>query len=174
MLTQEYLKSILHYDPLTGEWIWIINKGPTAPAGSHAGTLHKGKCSGYIEIMIDGITYKAHILAFLYMTGELPKDLVDHKNGIRSDNEWTNLREATQSQQSQNHKQESHSLTGIRGVYYTGEGTTKPWFPKKKPWKISIMKEGKSIRRRFYTKEEAINARRELMIEIFGEFARIE
>jgi len=36
------------------------------------------------------------------MTGEWPQNTIDHRNGIRTDNRWANLRAATQSQNNQN------------------------------------------------------------------------
>ena len=53
---------------------------------------------GYRIINIDGIEYYAHDLAFLYMTGEVPKGEVEHINGIKDDDSWKNLRLKTDTQ----------------------------------------------------------------------------
>ena len=39
-----------------------------------------------------GKKYYAHRLAFLYVKGFLPEYEIDHKNRIRHDNKWSNLR----------------------------------------------------------------------------------
>jgi len=49
---------------------------------------------GYLLIQVLGQRYPAHRLAFLYVTGKWPADMMDHKNGVRTDNRWRNLREA--------------------------------------------------------------------------------
>ena len=92
MITQEKLKSILRYDLHTG---WFIKTN--MPLGS------VGK-NGYLSIRIDYKSYYLHRLAFLYMTGSFPEHDVDHINGNRHDNSWSNLREATRSQNLQNRK----------------------------------------------------------------------
>lgn len=112
-LTQEYLKSILRYDPLTGLWTWLVNRGKKIKVGDSAG--HK-KPNGYIYIGIDGKLYLAHRLAWLYMKGEWPILLIDHKNRIKHDNEWFNLREATNSQNMRNTDLKINNKTGLRGV----------------------------------------------------------
>lgn len=89
LFTQQYLKSILTYDPLTGIFIW--NK-----SGKIAGGVKVGKNDGYWYIMIERVTYRAHRLAWLYMYGYWPT-LVDHKNRVKTDNWIDNLRETTQS-----------------------------------------------------------------------------
>lgn len=98
ILTQNELKSQLHYDPETGIFTWIVNKMGHSCFGKNAGS----NSHGYVQIGINGIRYRAHRLAFLYMNGEWPKDQIDHINRIKSDNRWRNLREATQQQNNQN------------------------------------------------------------------------
>ncbi|EJT0117290.1 HNH endonuclease [Salmonella enterica] len=99
MLTQEKLKSILEYNPLTGEFIYKVTRG-NKKKGSIAGTIAS---DGYIRIQISGKIYMAHLLAFLYMEGYLP-EMVDHKDRVRSNNKWDNLRKSTSSQNQRNKK----------------------------------------------------------------------
>jgi len=114
MLTQERLKELLEYNPDTGEFIRIKDSGNKWKAGQVAGHLH---CSGYVVINIDRKIYKAHRLAFFYMTGKWPKHQIDHINGKRSNNSWRNLREATHAQNQQNLKRaRGDTKTGTLGV----------------------------------------------------------
>ena len=41
-LTQEYLKSIIHYDPTSGTFTYISNKGKRAKIGDIAGGIREG------------------------------------------------------------------------------------------------------------------------------------
>lgn len=72
---------------------------------------------GYIQVRVDGKIYRAHNLAWLYTYGEFPRDLIDHKNGIPSDNRLLNLREATPIQNQQNRKTNKNNSCGFRGVF---------------------------------------------------------
>ncbi len=92
MLTQEELKQILDYNPETGIWIWKVVKSRRVKIGEKAGTIHP---SGYRHIIINGKNYSSSRLAFFYMTGRWPNPEIDHKNRIRNDDRWENLREAT-------------------------------------------------------------------------------
>jgi hypothetical protein len=50
-------------------------------------------------------------------TGEWPANHVDHKNGVRNDNRWCNLRDVTRSVNSQNQRHApAGSKTGLFGV----------------------------------------------------------
>src|SRR5438045_2733801 len=72
-------------------------------------------CSHYVFIRVDRRCYRAHRLAWLYMTGEMPIE-VDHLNLNRADNRWQNLRVATRVQNAANSPARRPSITGIKGV----------------------------------------------------------
>lgn len=99
-LTQLELKKYLHYDPETGIFTWKIFSNTQVKIGDIAGCLSKK--DGYIYIGMKGKLYLAHRLAWLYATGKIPKDMIDHKDGVRNNNRFNNLREANKSQNAQN------------------------------------------------------------------------
>lgn len=113
-LTADYLRHALHYDPLTGVWTWM-NPLPRSKMrrGDIAGRIMD---NGRRQIRLGSHFFYSARLAFLYMTGEWPKDQVDHINRVRDDDRWENLREATQSQNSYNREwaEEGEDLRGIR------------------------------------------------------------
>jgi len=115
MITQEYLKDLLSYDPDTGVFTWIKTKSNRCVAGNQAGYLMK---HGYRSVQVNGKLYTEHRLAWLYMYGYLPRGMVDHKNGNRADNRIDNLRLAGQSQQNANQKMRKDNTSGFRGVTY--------------------------------------------------------
>lgn len=122
MLTQEKLKSILSYYPETGEFIWLKKLSIRVVVGSNAGYVSD---AGYILIGIEGTEYRAHRLAWLYMTGAWPIEQIDHRNRIRDDNRWKNLREATSGENKQNLGTRSNNTSGCTGVSW--EKRTKKW-----------------------------------------------
>ena len=115
MITQENLKSILHYSPETGLFTRLVNR-QCVRAGDIAGYQTE---YGYIRIGIDGKNHRAHRLAWLYMTGSWPSEQIDHINGIRSDNRWENLREATHGQNKMNSLSPLNKC-GLKGVTRNG------------------------------------------------------
>lgn len=104
MLTQEYLKSILDYNPSTGLFKWKVKMSRSIVVGSLAGCL-KDKKEPYVIIKIKRKRYKAHRLAWLYHYGRWPTPLVDHKNRVKGDNWIDNLREATYKENRANNSQ---------------------------------------------------------------------
>ena len=117
MITQENLTELLEYNPNTGGFTWL--KRPNEYARFiHAGDKAGGPNSaGYIHIRVFGRKYKAHRLAFLYMTGEFPAGEVDHINGIKGDNRWQNLRDITRRGNKENIKRPySTNRLGLLGV----------------------------------------------------------
>lgn len=120
MLTVKRLREVLSYDPLTGTFTWLVTLSRNVKTGRVAGVLHS---RGYVHIQIDKKVYKAHRLAWLYMTGEWPKDQLDHRDKVRSNNVFLNLREATNAQNHQN-KDDTKAIgkSGRRGVSKTPSG----------------------------------------------------
>ena len=70
---------------------------------------------GYVLIKIMGKRYSAHRLALLYVTGSFPDDLVDHINGDRSDNRYSNLQVVDKSTNVKKRE------TEVRGVVKVGK-----------------------------------------------------
>lgn len=115
LLTQEKLKEILHYEPETGLWTWLVSNSNRVKIGSIAGNYNK--VIKYHQIRIFGKLYYGHILAWLYMTGVWPENEIDHKDTNPSNNKWLNLREATSSQQKWNAGKRKNNTSGYKGVH---------------------------------------------------------
>lgn len=161
-LTAERLRGVVSYDPETGVFVWKVNPS-NRRVGDECGDIKKD--SGYRLISVDCRRYRAHRLAWLYMTGAWPTEQVDHKNGVRSDNRWSNLREATQRQNSANMMRRNNK-TGVKGVIrYQG--------PKHVRFRANIMVDGHTnYLGSFKTLEAAAEAYRIAAEKHFGEFAR--
>jgi hypothetical protein len=109
------LKSLLEYDPETGEFRWLCIRGNARP-GASAGSTR----SGYRVIEIDSIPYKAHRLAWFYVHGSWPAKVIDHINGMTADNRLSNLRDVDSSTNLQNQKRlPAHNTTGYYGVSWS-------------------------------------------------------
>ena len=162
MLTAERLRELLTYAPETGLFYWKVapSNGRTV-VGSVAGRVND---EGYRKIGIDGRVYAAHRLAYLYMPGEWPKELIDHENLARDDNRWRNLRPATRTQNKANSL--PRSACGFKGVYITKKRG-------KIRWRAQIRAEGHLHSLGYYgTPEEANAAYAAAADKLFGEFAR--
>lgn len=99
-LTHARLLELLNYDPATGIFTSNLGGKGRRPIGTQMGSINK--ISGYVEVRADYKLYLGHRLAFFWMKGYWPTKQIDHRNGIRSDNSWDNLRDASQSMNSQN------------------------------------------------------------------------
>ena len=152
-LTQDALRQLFNYDPLTGIFRWKLrdhddfasdrarsaNRGI---AGKQAGSI---AVNGYVQIGIGRKKYFGHRLAWLWMTGKWPEQDVDHLNGRRDDNRWSNLRSATRGQNHQNRV--GHEMTGVT------------WHSRTKRWRAVIGVNGRQHELGMYsTPEEAASA----------------
>jgi HNH endonuclease len=154
-LTAERLHKVLAYDPATGEFTWLAKR-------------HNGKRAGWLEgdghrrIGVENAVYLSARLAVLWMTGRWPTKLVDHHNLDKSDDRWSNLREATFSQNGANRSAFSSKTVPLKGVRMAGNR-----------YRAAICIEGKMTDLGCFTTPEAAHARYcEAAAEHFGEFAR--
>ena len=130
MITQERLKELFDYD----QEGFLINKvcRANSPIGKKAERIMSNE---YRRTFVDGKEYATHRLIWIYCTGKNPVGDIDHINGVRSDNRFENLREATRAQNMQNEKRaRSTNKCGFLGVSLHG---TK--------WRAQIVIDGKRI-----------------------------
>ena len=112
-MTHDDLLRWFHYDPETGDWTRLAKQGRGIRRSKQVGTL----CNGYHTITIDRKQYKAHVLAWFYMTGEWPSRQVDHRDNSPLNNIWSNLRLATNAENGQNrHRPSRNNKSGYLGV----------------------------------------------------------
>jgi hypothetical protein len=131
-ITQSQLKAALHYDPDTGVFTRLTGKGSKSNV---VGTVPKGERHAYLKIGIGRKIYQAHRLAWLYMTGACPEGFIDHINGNKLDNRFSNLRVATASQNKQNtRKARRDSKSGLLGA---------SWHSRTNKWRAAIQIDGK-------------------------------
>jgi hypothetical protein len=161
MITAERLRELLSYDPETGVFTRLVPRsGRGARVGGVAGRV---STKGYREISV-GIRYKAHHLAWLYVTGKWPRDQIDHRNCCKDDNRWINLRLADNFKNARNRTISSANSSGFKGVSRhkrTGK------------WQANIAANGKQFYLGLYTTpEEAALVYATAACGLFGEFAR--
>lgn len=157
-LTQEHLKTQLHYDPLTGALSWLVAK-PGILAGTPINTISGDGL--YKVVGLDYKTYKQHRLIWLYMTGVLPVQEVDHRDGDGTNNTWANLRLASSSENSMNQRKRTDNTSGVKGV---------SWDTQVSKWRVQIHKAGRRYQSLHTTLEAAALAATNLRSKLHGEF----
>lgn len=159
MLSQTRLKEVVEYSKVTGTFTSKVNRNLYKIGDVYS----KLNASGYIRIKIDYVYYYAHRLAWLYEHGCWPKNDLDHINGVRSDNRWENLREATRTENLRNKSATRKSVTGVKGVDFCKV---------MRKYRARIRVEGKRIALGYFgTIEAATLAYAEAAKKLHGDFA---
>ena len=144
----------LTYDTATGEF-------------SKGGKILGGTASKYKVIRWRGKLYKAHQIAWYFMTGTWSVYQIDHKNRNKHDNKFENLRELTNSQNCQNQigSRVNNLKTGLQGVkVHKRKGGTVAY-------RAAIQVSGKDIHLGlFETAEEAHQVYMDKKLEILNGF----
>ena len=158
ILLCEYLRERFHYDKLTGQFTfkkcfhrWRV--------GTRAGHLHH---SGYRCININGKMHQEHRLAWIYVHGSIPTEMIDHRDGDKSNNIFSNLRCATREQNTSNALRRCDNKSGVKGV---------DWHPLCKKWQCRVQSGKVRVVIGYYEKlEEAIKAICSYREEVHQEF----
>lgn len=152
-LTQELVLSQLDYNPYSG---YFTRRKNGKPVGSDHG-------NGYLTVYVLGKHYYAHRLAWLYVTGEWPKDDIDHIDGNRINNSWGNLREATRSQNLINKIYPKKELP--KNIY---------WLARTARYRVKLSVNNKTIHGGYFKNlgdaEQAVSALRKTL---YGDFAKV-
>lgn len=117
-IAPEALKASLNYDSETGNLYRISNRQGGFKIGALAGYKHH---SGYIYIKVNGKTYAAHRLAWLFHYGEIPDGEIDHINCNKSDNRIINLRLSDRKGNVCNVGLRKDNTSGVKGVSWHRE-----------------------------------------------------
>lgn len=159
--TPSILREYFQYNPETGSIHW-----KKSSRNFKAGNVAGGKMSkGYMNIYFQKRTLKAHVVAYVLMTGEYPTKQVDHKDGNKANNIWANLRLATNAENQRNVGLRTDNKSGVKGVYFHKQSGK---------WTAQITVAGNMITiGRFSDKANAITARREAATNLHGDFARL-
>lgn len=137
-LDAESARAALSYDPATGSLIWrrrsdVSSRWNTKHAGKTAGFIMAGQ---YRMLTLHNKMLTAHRVIFLLQAGRWPAHQLDHINGDKQDNRWSNLREATPQENMWNRTPRPQNKTGFRGVC---------WNRKARKWEAKIRLNGKSV-----------------------------
>lgn len=115
----------LQYSPETGTFVWKERQTDGADwriktwNKRYAGTVCASRDKdGYVIITCKGKVIKAHRLVYLIETGALPNE-IDHINGDKSDNRFSNLRAVTDSQNRWNSGKRPENKSGWKGVSWS-------------------------------------------------------
>jgi len=153
-LSQKELKDVLHYNPETGVFTWLVGRGGVN-VGDIAGniaTRHSGKKYMFIGVNNRG-RFASHRLAFLYMTGSFPKNDTDHEDGNGLNNKWENLKDVTNSENHKNVKKQANNTSGTTGVRMHNAA---------KKWVARIYDDGKEVHLGLFDNyEDAVSVRKE-------------
>jgi len=148
VITQLRVRELFKYSVISGKLVRKINVSSNAKAGDIIESVTN--TDGYVYVGIDGYTYAAHRIIWLYVHGTFPKGQIDHINHNRTDNRIENLRVVTNRENHQNRAIKNKS--GHTGVTLDD---------KKNRWKsqVSILGKTRCIGT-YKTVEEAICARK--------------
>ena len=132
--TQSILRQLYWYNPITGE---LISRRTNKPIG--------WQDDGYLHATLQNKDYRLHRLIWMYLHDRWPTEMIDHINGIKTDNRMCNLREVTAKQNAEN-RNKVNAISGLKGVFPASNNR----------WKAAIGHKGQTINLGiFNSKEEA-------------------
>ena len=165
------LRSLFDYDKKSGKIYfkprvtkgpsWCTNAWNTRYVGKEAGYNH----DGYIRISLpDRSEIYAHQIIFAIIKGFIPKE-IDHKDLIKSNNKWKNLREASHSQNAANCRKRKTNKSGYKGV---------SWSKARGLWFMQITRNNKRFYSYHISKEAAYQEYCRMSKKLHKEFSNVQ
>ena len=109
-----YVKQYFSYCDQTGMLHSKKRQSNNSVLGKPAGWQQP---NGYWRMSIQGKSYQAHRLVWLYHNGKMPLGDIDHINGVKNDNRIENLRDVTHKVNTQNRNRAAkNNKLGVMGV----------------------------------------------------------
>lgn len=170
-LTRHWLLENFLYEPETGHLIYLRHRNPKK-IGKPVTAL---QTAGYPYITVNGKNYLVHRCAWLIMTGSWPEKWIDHINGVRDDNRWCNLRQASHQNNLRYRPAPKDNTSGYKNIHFRYTPVTR----KIRYTVVISIKSGPYQRKnviikRFKVLEDALEYRDEQLIKHFGEFAYLD
>jgi hypothetical protein len=116
MITHEYIREFFSYNKETGDFRRIKRKTWKGNIMMCDREIKSKTAYGYLQVNVEGKPRLVHRLIWLWMTGDWPENDIDHVNGVRTDNRWSNLREATRGENLRNIGIKSNNTSGHLGI----------------------------------------------------------
>lgn len=159
-MDQFKLKELLTYDAETGLFHYNTSWGRSIKEGKLAGTK---ATDDYVKISLLGKMYQAHRLAWLYVHGAWPDGIIDHIDGVVTNNKLENLRVVSLNENAWNSKIPVTNTSGVKGV---------AWNKEKRKWRAKIGHKRRTLHVGYFNSiEEAEAALREFRENLHGDYA---
>ena len=145
----EYIRRVLIYDPDGGLLYWRYRPDCTSYWNARHAYQPAGAIGdqGYRRLKVSQSIFKASRVAWAYYWGGIGDEVIDHINGIRSDDRITNLRSVSLLENNQNRSANTTKGTGMSGVRFR---------PDSNRWAVTASRNHKQIQVGTYdTREEA-------------------
>lgn len=162
-ITLKQIKERLDYNPITGILTWkSVIRYSNRRIGQQAGSIN---VHGYRQIALLGKTRKATNLIWYMQTGVCPTKEIDHKNRIKSDDRWENLREVTRAQNQANIGIRINNTSGYKGIHYCGNNK----------WRATLQYNKKKVHIGYFdNKKTAARHYRKAAKKYYGEYACVD
>lgn len=157
----ETLRELLSYDPATGVLCWRVARSNRVQPG--VPITKTSPSTGYVRVTVNKKVLAAHRVAWVLTTGKWPEGVVDHINGVKTDNRMINLRDVTRADNCLNRVgTQTNKQTGDLGVFFD---------KRRGAWYAQICRHGKTRHLGTFKSQQeaacaAVNARKAILGEV--------